>query len=312
MTRSAILCGWIALAMTAGGADRALLGIAGDAEMLIGVKARAAIESGLGRTALEGVSFPDARLDRIFQAAGLDLKRDVEEIVIAANHGSHRDALVSLRGTFDAARLRRAAVAGGLTSQAYNGIDLFTGPALEGEDHSFAVAGTTLALLGPKVRVHEAIDRWKQSATPSGALLERVREVEGGDLWLVSRAPIASLASVAPDRNTAAAARGDLFRTIEQWGVSLRLGPMVRIEGHAVARSPTDASSITEAMTFLMGLLQMQGGAGAGLAGAVEDFQASSTGNKVTVSFQIPEVTLKSALAHSLPRLSDKERRISR
>ncbi len=304
MTRLPVLCAWAALAMTASGADRALLAISGDAEMVIGVKADRALDSGLGRTALRDLAFADGRWEKILQAAGLDVKRDIQEIVIAANQASRRDALVSARGAFDRERIRAAAMGGGLTRQSYNGADVFVGP----DGQGLAVAAANLAVLGPAVRIREAIDRWKQSAAPSAALLERVRGVESGDLWLVSRAPIASLAAVAPDRNTAAAARGDLFRSIEQWDASIRLGPMVRVDGHAWARSENDAASITEAMTFLMGLLQMQGGAGAGLAGAIEGFQAASTGNRVTVSFQVPEATLQSALTRSLPRLSEKEK----
>src|SRR5204862_2200515 len=122
---------------------------------------------------------------------------DLEEILFASpGIGKNPPALVVARGKFDVARLRAFAELAGSKVNDFGGVPVLSDP--DKDTGSFALLDNMI-LAGNRDQVKAAIARRGQGRVLNSEMANRVAAVSKQyDAWLVSIAPIATLASNLP------------------------------------------------------------------------------------------------------------------
>ncbi len=290
---SLVLCG---AALSAAAAEPSLLSLVPqDAVTIAGLDAAAARDSSLGRALLGSTEQADGSpLEALAQAAGFDLRRDLQEAVVALRSSADSDTpLILLRGRFDAARIQSlAAGRAGSGLRRYRDVTLVTGVSASGGVRALAAPSPSLFVAGRLEDVQDAIDRWSGQASPPSNIARQADELRSGSqLWLLSRQPVSALASRAEDRNVSGVLQGDLFAAIEEWRLQVRLGSPIRAEAQAATQNPKDAAALADVAQFLVTLTRTQKARGAAgeLLRAIQDFEVSAEDSRAFLRFSVPE-----------------------
>jgi hypothetical protein len=135
-------------------------------------------------------------------------------------------------------------------------------------------------------------------------LLNQIQKVGATNaVWFVSIVPGTDLLSkMAP--NPQQAQRGQVLQSILASSGGVELGDQVLLSFDAIARSPQDATSLSDVIHFGAGMVQMQSGKdqkAAILSNALNNMNVSINGSTVHVGVIIPEQAMEQ-LAQSLPR----------
>ena len=203
----------LALAPLVSAADSALLDlIMPDAKIVFGANVSRIVASPLGKSFTAGKEAQvGAALAGFTAATGFNPARDLEEILVAST-GGPKDAptLVLLRGIFDKDRVRAFAKSNGANVSSYDGMEMFTGMRSMGAGKvagAFAVLDQTIAVGGPMDQVRAAIRSRSRGAKISADLSRKIAALsENYDIWAVSLAPPAGLASRFDDSRAGATA----------------------------------------------------------------------------------------------------------
>lgn len=242
------LCAPAALA----GVDPALLALVPpDAKMLVGIQVSQTQASPFGRYLLSQVQL-DRNTNRVMTAAGFDPRRDLREILAASGDGS--SGLLLGRGTFQPARISKAAVLAGAASSTYRGAEILTlnGSGKNKPAGSIAFLDASTVAAGDTDAVKAVIDRRAAGAVFSGQLSDRARQIgASNDAWLASLTPPAALT------NAAAGAFQNVLQTALQLSAGVKFeATQVTLSAEVVARSAEDAKAMADVLTFLSGMLQ--------------------------------------------------------
>ncbi len=286
-------------------ADASLLSLVmPDAKVIAGLHVDQARNSPFGLYVLSHMQLDDANFLKFITATGFDPRRDVTEIVIAANGLTYDPShwLVLGKGTFQPARIAEAAEANGGAIVKYHGFNILTGTAPEKNVTSAIVfLDSSTAVLGDLDGVQGAIDRRKSGGGAGSILARKVRQVgANNDFWFTTLVPLSEFASAMPDPNLSNAMKGNLLGAIEQASGGIKFGQTVQLSAEAITRSPKDASALVDVVKFVAGLIQTnrQGDKTAAQVSTLLDgLQTSAQGNTMTMTLAIPEATLEQMLS---------------
>jgi len=286
-------------------ADASLLSLVmPDAKVIAGLHVDQAKNSPFGMYVLAHMQLDDPDFLKFIAATGFDPRRDVTEIVIAANGLTYDPSrwLVLGKGTFQPAKIAETAEANGGSVVKYRGFSILTGTSNEKNISSAIVfLDSSTAVLGDLDGVQGAIDRRKAGAGGGSVLSRKVRQVgANNDFWFSTLVPLSEFAAAMPDPNLSNAMKGNLLGAVEQASGGIKFGQTVQLSAEAITRSPKDAAALVDVVKFVAGLIQTnrQGDKTAAQVSTLLDgLQTSAQGNTMTMTLAIPEATLEQMLS---------------
>jgi hypothetical protein len=290
LTKMACIAAGMAAASLAAAADPALLNLLPpQAPMIFGVQVEQSRYSPFGQFLLAQAEKQNGDLKEFIAVTGFDPRRDVTEMVGAAQ-GPGKGGLVCVRGRFDIPRILAAVQAKHKAGESYRGVTV-----LLGRGHrpgALAFLDSTLAVAGDAASVKAAIDRWRDGGAIPPQTAAQVSEAAlRYDAWLVTSASPAELAGRIPDDTVKGTMQGDLIRAIERMSGGIKFGADVTIAGESVLKTDKDAAALADVLRFLVSLAQLQGNAEARarLGDYARQMQLAAEGNRVKVTLVIPE-----------------------
>ncbi len=249
--------GWLVVAMAALGCRSAEQGslridpalaalVSGDAVLLAGARMDALRATPIYKARVVGK--PQPLLDAVADRLGVDLRRDVAELLIASD-GKH--ALVMARGKFAPGNVEAKLVRKGARRTTYRG------HALIGDERAVAAffdAGIVVAGAPPAVQA--LIDRRNRGVRAASPLLDKVKAIPAGNqLWAVT-SDASALAAELPATGNWAAVR----KIVEMLGASTLaadLGSGLALRASGECRSEADARTLSDALRGLIGLARL-------------------------------------------------------
>ena len=261
MRRIILLLAGAALAQAAPPAENVLPGfIAPDTRVVLGIQLRRILDSPLGKTLASGsgkITVPEL--------AGLDLMRDVDELIIATNaEGDNPPGLMVLIGRFHPAR-----------AKSYHNVSVVeTASATGGSMVAFLDESTAIA--GRPADVRAAIDHRDQGASAAAGFSARAKE-------LASRYDVWGVGSHLPKGG-----RGEQVDAVDGFSFGAALGEGLALTADIHLRSQADADKIGASLKLFQALVQSQSSA--------SKFSLEAKGATVQLSLFIPEAELKKAI----------------
>jgi hypothetical protein len=281
----------------ASAADPALVALLPpDAKAVAGVNAAQFKGSAFGQFLLSQVSQNEQGFEKLMALTGFDPRRDVQEVLAASTESGPQHGIVAVRGSFDVPRITGLFKAQGGQTEMYGNIEMLkpkppssganamAEPAIAFLDNSLVIAGNADLVRG-------AIDRRGGSSVLSADLAAKVAEMSAAqDVWGVSTLPLPSVQTPNPDVN--GALQGDLFKSIESTSGGVSFDSGAQVTGEAVTKTEQDAKSLSDALKFLVQLVQMKAPQGPA-ADLLANLSVTSEANRVKVSFAVTEGQLE-------------------
>ena len=297
-----------AVVLPAKAADPQLLNLVmPDAEVLAGVNVDQAKTSPFGQYVLSLMQSHDADMQKLIALTGFDPTRDVDEL-LAASNGTPNTGLVLARGTFDAAKIAAAAVAGGGTTETYGSATIIEGPK---QTHGVAFLNSgTVAVAGDLANVKAAIDRQTAPAPLAAAVIVQVNQWSGTteDAWVITTVPPSSLHPPSNAPNVPGANGQGVFQTIQSVAGGVKFGATVVITGQAIADNAQDATNTAGALQLLASLAQMQATQDPNAAQLAQALTVTTQGSTVNVTLSLTEDQLQQILQSSKPNATKSAR----
>jgi len=234
-----------------------------------------------------------ANLDQIASATGFDVRRDLQEVLIASSSpaASHQGLIIA-RGAFDQQRLLGMAKTAGLLSTSYKGVTLLT-PQQNTSSTDFEAAAFVAGYLvaGSRADVEGAIDRSSAKNSSSNGLTSRALLASTRyDAWVVT-STAADLAQGLPG----AGAQGIPLRGISSFAAGVQFGNQVDIGMEAETRSTQDATSLADVLRFAAALGQSNQAA-AQLGNLLSTLTITTEGNFVRAALKMSQADLEKML----------------
>ena len=296
-----LLTSLLILAPIAGAADPALLDlIMPDARLVVGVDIARIRSSPLDAGFSSGLQKANPEMGKLMQAAGFDPLRDLEEVLFASpGIGKNPPALVVARGTFDIAKLKAFAEAAGSKVTDFGGVALLSDP--EKDSGAFALMDNII-LAGNPDQVKAAIGRRgrgmilnTQMATRIAALAKRY------DAWLVSIAPLATLAANLPaDAAVDGVTNTETLRAIEQFSFGLSMNADLTMAADVVMSNTKTAGALADSLQMMMGVMQKSGSDQPALMSALKNVNFGLEENVVHLGFSVPAVEVERAMRDAM------------
>jgi hypothetical protein len=305
-TRLAWLIAVGALAQIASaGVDPALLALVPpDAKMLVGIQVERTQASPFGKYLLSQVKL-DASTRQTMAAAGFDPNRDLREILAASGDG--QSALLLGRGTFQQAKLSKAAVTAGAVKSTYRGVEVLRldAGAKNQVAGSLAFLDATTLAAGDADDVKALLDRRAAAGKPfSGPIIDRAHEISVvSDAWLVTVTLPSALTGAAQNKGAAPNPQLGSFQNLFQSALQLSAGvkftaTQVALSVEVLTRSAQDAQSMADLVKFFVGMVPANGGSskangsqasGSNLGSLAEAARISTSGPVVSLALSVPE-----------------------
>lgn len=312
-----LFCAAVIQVAAFGAADPALLNLVmPDAKVIAGLKVDQAKSSPFGLYVLTHMQFDDPDFIKFMAATGFDPRRDVREVVIAANGVQYDPSrwLVLAKGVFNPARIAGAAEASGGAVVKFHGTDIVTLGTLQTSSQptapdaepktvhgAIAFLDSSTAVMGDLPLVQATIARRKARTPASIALAGKVRQVSASnDFWFTTLVPLAQFAGAMPDPNLSGAMKGNLLGAVQQASGGLKFGNTVQVFGEAITRSPQDAAALVDVVKFIAGLIQtnrQSDKTAAQVSTLLDGLQTSAQGNVMTMNLAIPEPVLEQMIS---------------
>lgn len=278
-------------------ADPTLLALMpAEAKVVGGINVTTTSTSPFGQFVLSQIQPDDSEFKKFVAATGFDPRTNLQEIVFAGTipGGQKGTGLVAARGTFNGPQIFAAATLHGGTTFQYNGVDVLRG---KGDDAALAIFDGSVAIAGNEELVKRAIDQRARGVTLDQRIAGKVNEVSSKfDAWLVSQAPVGTLAGIAPNAQANAAMKSTAMQAIEQTSGGVRFGNIVQIAGEAVTRTDKDAVALVDVIRFVTGLMQMHREKNpeiAKFAPLLDSLEVKAAASTVQVSLSIPQTDLE-------------------
>lgn len=312
--RTALLCLAVVppLAVAQSGSIDLLSFAMSDAKIVAGAHVDAAKNSAFGQYMLSQIQSGNPALQKFIDDTGVDPRNDVTEVVVATDGtpGSSLRALVAAHGTFGnaIAILEAAAGAnGGTVTHLAGGVDLIS----IGQEQANLSSRTCIALyldgataaMGDCDSVQAGINSAGPKPPTGPDLLTNAQQIRTQqDLWFISVLPLGQFAGAVPS-GLSPVLNSQLIQAIRQTSgwvkfvpASKTPGPTVQLSGEVLMDKDENATSLMNVVKFFAGMIQMQGGnepAAAPFLSLLANLQISASGNTLTVSLSIPEMTLE-------------------
>ncbi len=231
----------------------------------------------------------EGRQDDFQQKTGIDIERDIDEVVAAVGAGSgEREAenpLIIARGRFNLVRIEGLIREHGGQVTNYKGTRMLT-HADEARSRTLAVAFVEpgLVALGTDLAVRQAIDRRSggDNVTSNEELMGLVRDIDDGNAWAVGRFDaIASRARL--PREVASQ-----IPAINWFAASGHVNGGVRGVIRAEARDDAAAQNLRDVVRGFMALAKLQANARPELNVMMDSLQLGGDGKTVSLAFSLP------------------------
>ncbi len=276
-------------------ADPGLLKLAPpDARFVSGIQVAQSLRTPFGQYVLSQMEPDDGDLRKLLAESGIDIRRDISEILIAtAGDSENPKSLIIARGQFHPDQFTAAATARGASVALWHDVPVVS---LKGAKAEGAIAFPEpgIALAGDADTVRAAIGR-SGAATLSPELQARIRELSAAyDAWFLSNGPPGDFfAGKIADENLGDAVNSNLLSAVLDASGGLKFQPEgVRFEGTANARSEKDAVAVRDVVKFLAGLVPVNSGPGPKTTLA-QSLNATAEGKVVRLSLSMPEAVVE-------------------
>lgn len=279
--------------------DRELLALVPpETKAIVSIDAARAQSSTFGQYLLQHMH----PFDELTSETGFDPRQDLQHVVIASSGGPGRFVVLA-RGVFDADRIRTAAKAKGATISKFHRLEIITDKHGDHEAAAVAFPLADVAILGDLVTVHTILENSNVPSTLDAALAAQVAAYgEKNDAWFAALPGTDGLGK-------GFALGGDQAKTLQsimQAAGGIHYGETIDVTLEAIARSPQDATSLADVMRLGASMVQMQrqkDPRAAVLAGALDNMELRTTGDRVHLSFSLPEKTLEQLIeqGHARP-----------
>jgi hypothetical protein len=230
-----------------------------------------------------------SELNDFATTTGFDPRQDLVEVLMASN-AEQKNGIVLARGTFNIAQITAAALKDGShTVQTYKGAQLVLPVATTGEQHAVGFLSATIAMAGDVANVKAAIDRSGASNSIDTVLAAKISGYSAADAWSVTIAPISSFDKSKTDNGNPIAGA---LKTIQAASGSVTFTSPVLISAEAVALSDQDATSLSDVLKFVVGMV-MGNADSAPFAGLLKGLDVSTDHSTIRVKLWIPEDQLE-------------------
>lgn len=296
-----LICWLSAAAAYATAADAELMKmVMPDAEIVIGINAERLKTGPFGQFVMSEIDKGGKAgdLEEFIEMTGLDPRRDVKEIVMAARNTSAAvegkdnarkaaalGGLVILRGFFDEAKMRRLATSGnGFSTGSHQGVTLLS---KDKSDEAAALMNGSVLVFGHKKEVEAAIDRYQSAEAAALPIGPAAEQASGNhDIWIAGMVSPAMLAGRINDPNAGGALAGNLMKSVRSFAGGVRFGEAVEVGGELWMESEEDATALVDAMRFLAGMAQGNAGLQNAMGGLLNSLQFSASGASVRFSMR--------------------------
>jgi hypothetical protein len=293
--------GLLLLTPFAGAADSALLElIMPDARVVVSIDIARIRSSPLSSSFTNGVQNANPELRKLMDAAGFDPMRDIEEILFASpGIGKNPPALVVARGTFDTAKLRAFAESAGSKITDFRGVPILSDP--EKDSGAFALLDNII-LAGNPEQVKAAIGRRGRGMILNTEMAMRVTTLaKRYDAWLVSIAPLATLADQIPqDTKIDGLTSTEMLRSIEQFSFGVSMNSDLAMAADVVMSNAKAAGEIADTLQMLMGTLQKNSKDQPSVMAALKNVSFGLDGNVVHLGFSVPAAEVERAMRDAM------------
>jgi len=232
---------------------------------------------------------PLAPLEELARDTGLDLRKDVSDVLVASNG---KDLVVLALGRFARAELEAALERRGARRMSHRGVAL-----IGNEETAVAFLSSSIAVAGPAAMVRTVIDQRGRGGVPK-ALLEEAKGIAAdSQIWGVSLGGFDQAAQAAPQGSNL----GNLAKFAEliektSFGADLRSG--LNASGVVTCRSEQDARTLSDTLRGLIGLARLSmPDTEPDLLRAFDGIQVSLQQRSVRVNAQISQELLDKLVA---------------
>jgi hypothetical protein len=260
-----------------------------DAQVLAGMQVQQSLASPFGQYFLTQIPSNDG-VSKFAAATGLDLRRDVREILMASvggtlGAGNANPGLILVRGTFQPDRFIALATLSGSSVTPENGVLVIT-PPRNAQGTSLAFLDSSMLVIGDRASVKSAIARHAANATFAGPLGQQAQIASGAnDAWLTTLTPLAQFMGGANTPLPLA-----LLQSVGgiSAGVHFDAGA-VTLLGEISTMSEKDAQSMADTLKFLAAMLQANKNQNPQAAALLQSAQFTATGPVMRMSLSVPE-----------------------
>ena len=288
-------------------ADPALLDfVMPDARVVVGIDLAHIRSSPLNSAFTNGVQSANPELQKLMEAAGFDPMRDLQEILFASPAiGKNPPALLVARGTFDVAKLRAFAESAGSKITDFGGVPILSDP--EKDSGAFALLDNII-LGGNRAQVVAAIGRRGRGLILNTEMATRVSALSRRyDAWLVSIAPLATMAANLPeDATVEGVTNTEALRQIEQFSLGFNLSEDLGLAAELVMTNAKAAGSIADGIQMMMGMAQQKAKGEPSLMSALKNVNFGVDENVVRLGFSVPVSDVEKAVQSAMNMQSKK------
>jgi hypothetical protein len=260
-----------------------------DAQVLGGMQVQQSLASPFGQYFLTQIPDNDA-VTKFSAATGLDLRRDVREILVASvggtlGAGNANTGLILVRGTFQPDRIASLAALAGSSVAPEDGVVVIT-PPQNAAATSLAFLDSSTLVIGDRASVRGAIARHAANASFAGQLAQQAQIASGAsDAWLTTLTPLAQFMKGAVTPLPPA-----LLQTIAGISAGLRFdADAVTLMGEVSTPSAKDAQSMADTLKFLAAMLQANKNQNPQAAALLQNAQFTTVGSVMRMSLSVPE-----------------------
>ena len=291
--------------------DSALLALVPPGSKIVsGIDFERARSSEFGQFITARIKTDDKDLEQFVNETGFDPRRDIQQVLFTcsgpAENGESSKFAILARGNFDEDRIRAGAKTKGLTSQPFQGVELFSEKTPHKGPSAFAFLGDGLGVMGDSETVKQIISKRATATTLDPALQAAISKAgTDNDAWFVSFVSGGFLADhinaqVNGDSSNHDAKspmpQAQALQSVLQSSGGIQFGSTVRLSFDAVTRSPQDATSLADVVRFFSSMVQMerQKDPRAGIAAsALDNMNLATDGDALHLSISLPEKSVE-------------------
>ena len=260
-----------------------------DAQVLAGVQVQQSLASPFGQYVLTQLPDNDG-VTKFAAATGLDLRRDVREVLAASvggtlGAGSANPGLILVRGRFQPDRIVALATLAGSSVTSWNGLVVIT-PPQNAAGASLTFLDSSTLVIGDRASVEGVVARHAANASFSGPLAQQAQIASGAnDAWLTTLTPLGQFMKGANTPLPPA-----LLQTVAGLAAGVHFeAAAVTLLGEVSTPSEKDAQSMADTLKFLAAMLQANKNQNPQAAALLQSAQFTTVGPVMRMSLSVPE-----------------------
>ena len=282
------------LAATAPAAvDPALLNLAPpEAKVLYGIQVQATLASPFGQFAISHL--PANAVTRFAAAAGFEVGRDLQEVVVASTATDGRDALILARGAFPSDKFIALASGTGAAVYDYHGVSVITPP--ERDTKVFAFLDPSTLVIGSEPALRDVIDRHASGAVFAGPLLRKAKDASAAaDAWFATVTPLVDM--IPPTTDGGIFNPATLLESVIETSAGLHFDNVgVTLFAEALTHSDAEAQGLAAVLRLAAGMVKGTP------AAALQNAQVTAAGPVTRIMLSVAEHDLERSFPSTAPR----------